>query len=176
MTVIADETTVRTAQRRALAADYARIAALAAAAGERVEIVAVRDGETQSWSVDPNSISVDEVRIAFDAADGRTSVPFVGPDASAVLPMLTRMGAEWRHREAARAQMRRLSFGHAGERMLRIDDGDAREHAPACMVMINGVGIFPPSVQGITWDETRSLHSSGDILTVRDSSRSLSFS
>lgn len=175
MTAIADEATVRASQLDHVRADYRRAIARAAAEGHDIEIVAVVDGETQAYAVRADEVSVDGDVLTLTTPEGIFSLRFSGEGASAIIPCLTVMGERWRHRDSARREMRRIGFDGSEPKMVRIWDAAVSEHAPATMVMINSVGIFPPSVQGVEWSETDVLHSSGDVLTARSGERALSF-
>lgn len=174
MTVIADEATVMADHVRSVRADYHRRVSRAAITGCDLEIMAVIDGETRCWAANPDQTIVDDRAISFPTPEGVAVVRFAGDGAPAIMPTLTVMDECWRRRDGARREMRRIGFNAEEPRMMRAWDDETSGYAPSTMIMINSVGIFPPSVQGVEWSETDVLHSSGDVLSARAGERVLS--
>jgi hypothetical protein len=54
-----------------------------------------------------------------------------------------------------------------------VTDGSRRITIDPALVMVTTCGIFTPHVQGMTWDETDSLHADGPVLNVRSAERTL---
>lgn len=154
-----------------ITAEYLKAIEKASAQGIRIEVLAVHDGETVCWSVIPASMEVMTDRLRVDGPEGPVELPFGGPDAPAILPMLTPIDAAWRKRNSARREMRRMAEGHD---LVQVTDGSTRILVDPAMVMVATCGIFAPHIQGMTWDETLSLHATGPVLDVRSAERTLS--
>jgi hypothetical protein len=173
MDVFATEAEASQHRIDATRADYARRIDAATAEGARIEIRAHRDGAETSWSVAPSDIRLDDHAISFDAPEGAISFALTGPTTPAMLPSLTVMDDRWRMCDAARREIRRIGWDDAGERVLRIWDESSEEHAPATMLMVNHIGMFPPRVPGVEWSRTRTLRADGAVLSARTDERTL---